>query len=226
MSILRVFTIFTVFLNFLLGVLGLFGYIWRPIFRNGSTAAPYWLVRLYTWLPPRGTAILLGLFILFFMLSFLGRFTMKDSGAGFNPLLSALRFGLIIAVISTIPSFLVKHTHISSENYNSGNYNLMRESSFGSTNLLLVHCSDPGQLSCRPISRLDNYPLPDAPTPMPTRVVVVEGIEVILQPNYIPTPIPPVEFGIEAASGDLAVRIGQNWNLVATPEATVTGESN
>ena len=224
MSILRVFTTLTIIFNFVLGALGLFGYIWRPIFREGARSAPYWLVRLYTWLPPRGTAVLLGLFVLFFMLSILGRFTMKDSGQSFNPLLSVLRIGLIIAVISAIPSFLIKHTHISSEDYNSGNYNLMRESSFGSTSLLLVHCSDPGQLSCRPISRLDNYPIPDPPQPMPTRVVVVEGVEVILEPNYIPTPTPPVAFGIEAASGDLAVRVGQNWNLVATPEATVASE--
>ena len=46
----------------------------------------------------------------------------------------------------------------------------------------------------------------------------------ILSPNYIPTATPPVEFGIEAASGDLAVRVGQNWNIVATPQATPTSE--
>ena len=224
MSILRIFTTLTIIFNFVIGALGLFGYIWRPIFREGARSAPYWLVRLYTWLPPRGTAVLLGLFVLFFMLSFLGRFTMKDGGQSFNPLLSVLRLGLIIAVISSIPSFLVKHTHISSEDYNTSNYNLMRESSFGNTSLLLVHCSDPGQLSCKPISRLDNFPLPFDPPPMPTRTVIVEGQEVILKPNYIPTPTPVVEFGIEAASGDLAVRIGQNWNLVATPEPIETSE--
>lgn len=218
MSIVRFFRILTIVANFVLGALGLFGYFWRPVFRDGSRFAPYWLVRLYTWLPPRATAVFLGLFALFFALSFLGRFTMKDGGKGFDPLLSVLRVGLVVAVIAAIPSFLVRHTHISSKDYNSNHYNLMRESSFGNTSLLLVYCADPGQLSCRPVSRLDNYPLPDAPPPMPTRVVVVEGKEVILKPNYIPTPTPSVEFGIEASSGDLAVRIGQNWNLVATPD--------
>lgn len=225
MSILRVFTTLTIIFNFLLGGLGLFGYIWRPIFRTGETAAPYWLVRLYSWLSPRGTAIILALWILFWIFALIGRFVSNDGGKGFSPLLGALRIGLIIAVISAIPAFLVKHTHISAENYNSGNYNLLREKSFGQTTLLLVHCTDQGQLSCKSLSRT-NMPLPLPPTPMPTQVVEVDGVEVILVPNYIPTATPPVEFGIEASTGDLAVRVGNNWNTLATPalEETVTPE--
>ncbi|MFT5193619.1 MAG: hypothetical protein ACI9EW_001063 [Cellvibrionaceae bacterium] len=218
MSILRFFKTVAVIFNFVLGALGIFGYIWRPIFRAGTTAAPYWLVRLYSWLSPRGTAIMLALWVLFLLLSLIGRLTTKDGGKSFNPLVSTLRIGLIIAVIAAIPSFLVKHSHISSETYNSGNYNLLRETSFGKTSLMLVECTDPGQFSCRPIERA-NIAIPLPPTPMPTRVVVIEGVEVILAPNYIPTATPPVEFGIKADSGDLGIRVGTQWKILATPSA-------
>lgn len=224
MSILRVFTTLAIILNFLLGGLGLFGYIWRPLFRAGTTSAPYWLVRLYSWFTPRGTAIILGLWILFWLFSLIGRLT-KDGGKSFSPLLSILRVGLVIAVIAAIPSFLVRHTHLSAENYNSGNYNLLKETSFGQTSLLLVHCTDPGQLSCRPIERA-NIALPPEPTPVPTRIVEVQGVEIILVPNYIPTATPPVAFGIEADSGDLGVRVGNQWKILATPEATIIPESD
>jgi hypothetical protein len=217
MSILRFFTILTVVSNFILGALGLFGYIWRPAFRAGTSSAPYFLVRLYSWLTPRVIAVMLGLWLLFWMLAFVTSFASKGGEKLFNSLLSALRIGLVIAVISGIPSLLVKHSHIDAQAYNSGNYNFLRENSFGKTSLLLVYCTDPGQLSCRTIERAD-IPLPLESPPMPTRVVEVQGVEVILAPNYIPTATPPVEFGIEAASGDLAVRVGQTWNILATPE--------
>lgn len=225
MSILRVFTTLTIILNFVLGGLGLFGYIWRPIFRAGTTAAPYWLVRLYSWLTPRGTAVILGLWAVFWLFSFIGRFVSKDGGKSFTPLLGVLRIGLVIAVLASIPSFLVSHTHISAEDYNSGNYNLLKETSFGQTSLLLVHCTDPGQLSCRPIERA-NISLPADPTPIPTQMVEVQGVEIILVPNYIPTPMPPVAFGIEADTGDLGVRVGNQWKILATPDATETPESD
>ncbi|MFK7804803.1 MAG: hypothetical protein AB8G95_24435 [Anaerolineae bacterium] len=218
MSILRVFTTLTIVFNILLGGLGLFGYFWRPIFRDGSTNAPYVLLRLYSWLTPRGTAVILGLWLLFWLFALIGRFVSKDGGKTFGPLIGVLRIGLIIAVLASIPSFLVSHEHISEESYNESNYNLMKETSFGQTSLLVVRCSDSSQFSCKMEERV-NVNLPPDPTPIPiqpTRVVEIEGHEVILIPNYIKTPTPPVAFGIEADSGDLGVRIGNQWGIIAT----------
>ncbi|MEM8857900.1 MAG: hypothetical protein AAGD96_06245 [Chloroflexota bacterium] len=204
-------------MNSVLAVLGLYGYIWRPFFRTGSGTNPYWLVRVYSWFTPLGTATVLGLLIVFWVISQIAGFVSKDAGAGFGGLVGNLRIGLFIAVLAMIPSWLVKHEHISAEAYNSGVYNLMRETSFGETSLLLVQCTDPGQFSCKPIERTNIY-LPPEPTPLPTVVKTIEDIEVVLEPNYILTPTPPVEFGIEASSGDLAVRVGNQWRILATPQ--------
>ena len=61
--------------------------------------------------------------------------------------------------------------------------------------------------------------LPPEPTPLPTIVKTIENVEVILEPNYLITPTPPVAFGVEARNGDLAVRIGDYREIIATPEA-------
>ena len=202
-------------------ILGGFGWIWRPFFRIGESSSPYWLVRLYSYITPISTAVVLVLLVIFWFFGFIGRNFSKSGGKGMIEMTGLLRIGLIIAVIAVIPSFMVSHTHIESEVYNSGNYNLLREVSFGQTSLMLVECSDPGQMSCRTISR-QNMAVPLPATEMPTRVVEIEGIEVILKPNYIPTSTPAVEFGVEASSGQLGVRVGNDWVIVATPEMTPT----
>lgn len=217
MSILKFFRTLIVALNFIFIATGLFGYIWRPSFLVGGRSAPYWLVRLYSTLSLWSVTIILGLWLLVWLLAFLGRIALSNGDKTIQPLLGALRLALILAVIAGLPAMFARHSHIEAELYNSGSYNLLKETRLGQTNLLLVHCTDPGQLQCRPVERAAIY-LPPEPTAMPTRVVVVEGVEVILKPDYIPTATPPVEFGIEATSGDLAVRVGETWNVLATPD--------
>ena len=217
MSILRALSILSLILNGSLAILGLYGYIWRPFFRTGASTNPYWLVRLYSWFTPLGTATVLGLLVLFWLLSFIAGFISKDASDGLGALARTMRIGLVIAVLALLPSLLVKHEHISAEPYNSGVYNLMRETSFGDTSLLLVQCTDPGQFSCRPIERT-NVNIPPAPTPQPTIVKIIENVEVVLEPNYILTPTPVAAFGIESTSGDLGIRVGNQWRILATPE--------
>ncbi len=217
MSILRVFRTLILVINGALTVLGLYGFIWRPLFRAGQRSSPYWLVRLYSYITPLGAAVVLALLIVFWFLGLLSRSFAKDGGKAMNDIFGLLKVGLLVAVIAMLPSWFVSHSHIESETYNSGNFNLLREESMGKTSLMLVECTDPGQLSCKTVARQDMF-LPEIATPMPTVVVTVEGLEVILKPNYVPTATPAVRFGIEASTDVLGVRIGNDWTIVATPD--------
>ncbi len=219
MSILRIVRSIVLFLNGAALILGVYGWGWRPFFRIGERSSPYWLVRLYSYITPLGAGIVLILLILVLLLGYIGKVVSNDGGKGMFDIAGLLRIGLVIAVIAMIPAFLVTHTHLESEDFNTGNYNLLREESFGQTSLMLVECTDPGQMSCKTVARQD-MPLPMPPTPMPTRVVEIEGREVILVPNYVETPVPLVELGIEASTGQLGIRIGDQWQILATPEAT------
>lgn len=219
MSILRVLRSIILFVNGAALILGVYGWAWRPFFRIGERSSPYWLVRLYSFITPLTAGVVLILLILFWLFGYIGRVVANDGGKGMFDIAGLLRIGLVIAVIAMIPSFMVTHTHLESEDFNTGNFNLLREESFGQTTLMLIECTDPGQMSCKTVARQD-MPLPMPPTIMPTEVVEIDGYEVILVPDYVETPVPPVELGIEASTGQLGIRLGDQWQIWATPEST------